>query len=334
MADRNEFQTCTGGATSSGQTAAARPHDAGGAVLRRNPALDAAFEAIERAKLDLADAAASILSVPEPAPVDLGGGRIAARTVAAGLAGRLDGGIAALARLRTSLATEMAALDRDGVDEAMLAGIGDRLAAIATQAEEHSRRLAAGCVDERGRLAELAAALGIDESAGLAVADPALVERAVARLSARAGRGSRVSVLLLGFDRLEWLDAEHGPGTAMLVLAAAARAIEASFTDLGSVYRHRDEVFAAVLPATSLRQAVAVGEHLRRLMIRKILVRRSSGAELGRLTLSIGAATLQAGEDPAGLLMRADACLGAARWSGGNRVVCETDPEIGGRRSA
>lgn len=315
-----------------------RPVDAeppeSGPAPHRNPALDAAFEAIERAKLDLADAAAAILSVPEPSPVDLGAARTAARTAAEGLAGRLDESIASLARLRACLSAEQAVLDREHLEEEALAGVAERLSALVAHAETDGRQLAASCVDERGRLAELAAALGVDDDGGLSTADPARVERAVARLAARTGRGGRVSVLLLGFDRLAHLDAEHGSGTAALVLGAAARAISSSFDGLGRVYRYRDDAFAAVLPTTSLRQAVAVGEHLRRLMVRKILVRRSSGDELGRLTLSVGAATLQAGEDPAGLLMRADACLGAALWSGGNRVVCETDPEISRRRTA
>jgi diguanylate cyclase len=59
----------------------------------------------------------------------------------------------------------------------------------------------------------------------------------------------------------------------------------------------------------------------------KELMKRSTGEHLGRVTVSIGVAAVQKGETSQSLIERADSCLYAAKRSGRNRVMCETDPE-------
>ena len=45
------------------------------------------------------------------------------------------------------------------------------------------------------------------------------------------------------------------------------------------------------------------------------------------MTISIGVATVRAGDTGQSLIERADTCLYAAKQHGRNRVMCETDPE-------
>ena len=54
------------------------------------------------------------------------------------------------------------------------------------------------------------------------------------------------------------------------------------------------------------------------------------GEHLGRVTISIGVATLHKGDTVQSLIERTDACLYAAKRHGRNRVICETDPEVAG----
>ena len=54
----------------------------------------------------------------------------------------------------------------------------------------------------------------------------------------------------------------------------------------------------------------------------------STGQNLGRVTISIGVATVRKGDTMQSLIARADACLYAAKRNGRNRVICETDPEF------
>jgi diguanylate cyclase len=82
-----------------------------------------------------------------------------------------------------------------------------------------------------------------------------------------------------------------------------------------------------VLPDTSLRQALTVADHIRRAVMAKELKKKSTGEILGRVTVSVGVSILKPGDDTDSLIERADACLYAAKHSGRNRVICETDPE-------
>jgi diguanylate cyclase len=59
----------------------------------------------------------------------------------------------------------------------------------------------------------------------------------------------------------------------------------------------------------------------------KELMKRSTGEHLGRVTMSIGVATLAQADSPQSLIERADVCLYAAKRAGRNRVIGESDPE-------
>ncbi len=133
-------------------------------------------------------------------------------------------------------------------------------------------------------------------------------------------------MMLIGVDRLARLDAVHGERASADVFAAVGRAMRSSLSGIARVFRFDLDVYAAVLPDMPLRQAVAVAEHLRRSVMEQRLVRRSSGAQLGRITLSAGVVCAVTDDDAAAAVDRAVRCLGEAQWHGGNRVVCETDP--------
>lgn len=57
-------------------------------------------------------------------------------------------------------------------------------------------------------------------------------------------------------------------------------------------------------------------------------MKRSTGEHLGRVTISVGVATLHKNDSAQALIERTDACLYAAKRHGRNRVMCETDPEV------
>ncbi len=56
-------------------------------------------------------------------------------------------------------------------------------------------------------------------------------------------------------------------------------------------------------------------------------MKRSTGEHLGRVTISIGVATLGQSDSSQSLIERADVCLYAAKRSGRNRVIGEADLE-------
>jgi diguanylate cyclase len=92
--------------------------------------------------------------------------------------------------------------------------------------------------------------------------------------------------------------------------------------------RYGGEEFAVVLPRTALKQAMTVADHIRRAVMGKELMKRSTGEHLGRITISIGVAALRADDTTQSLIGRADVGLYAAKRNGRNRVICEADPEV------
>jgi diguanylate cyclase len=80
-----------------------------------------------------------------------------------------------------------------------------------------------------------------------------------------------------------------------------------------------------LLPDTEVSQAIAVAENLRRAVSATDIIKRPSGENLGRITVSIGVAALHAGETVQELIDFADRCLYAAKNNGRDRVVSEAD---------
>jgi len=95
------------------------------------------------------------------------------------------------------------------------------------------------------------------------------------------------------------------------------------------VSRYGGEEFALVLPETGLTAACDRAEQLRRAV--EAARYRDGGAEL-QVTISVGVALLTAGDDPAGLIHRADAALYASKKNGRNRVSWHDGRQIHGRQ--
>ena len=123
---------------------------------------------------------------------------------------------------------------------------------------------------------------------------------------------------------LDLLEAAHHGGGA----DQDAEASDCGERRVQVVARLGGEEFGVILPNTVLRAALTVADHVRRAVMSKELMKRSTGQNLGRVTISLGVATMHKGDTVQALIARADACLYAAKRNGRNRVICETDPEF------
>jgi len=92
-----------------------------------------------------------------------------------------------------------------------------------------------------------------------------------------------------------------------------------------AVARYGGEEFLLLLPETNLKEAAALAENIRSILNRNRMVRRSTGQDLGFVTMSFGVAQINPDSSPVSLFEEADAALYHAKRHGRNRVVTEID---------
>jgi diguanylate cyclase len=146
-------------------------------------------------------------------------------------------------------------------------------------------------------------------------------------LAAAHARREPLSLMLMDIDHFKKFNDTYGHLTGDQVLRLVAISVKQNVKGQDIAARYGGEEFAIVLPNTALRQAITVADHIRRAVMNKELMKRSTGEHLGRVTMSIGVATLCPTDSPQSLIERADVCLYAAKRSGRNRVIGESDPE-------
>ena len=145
-------------------------------------------------------------------------------------------------------------------------------------------------------------------------------------VEAKAG-GQPLTLLMSDVDHFKAFNDKFGHPTGDQVLRLVAMSVKQKVTQRDIAARYGGEEFAVALPQTALRSALAVADHIRRAVMHKELMKRSSGERLGRVTVSIGVAQLRPTDTPQSLIERADQCLYAAKRNGRNCVICESDAE-------
>jgi diguanylate cyclase len=153
-------------------------------------------------------------------------------------------------------------------------------------------------------------------------------DAALEKIMVEAQRGGRsFSLLMIDIDHFKGFNDTYGHLIGDQVLRAVAAALKANTKGQDVVARYGGEEFAIILPDTAIKSAVTLADNIRRAISAKELLRPTTGERLGRLTISVGVATYDPADTPQSVVERGDHCLYAAKNSGRNRVVCETDPE-------
>jgi diguanylate cyclase len=140
-------------------------------------------------------------------------------------------------------------------------------------------------------------------------------------------KSEALSLMMTDVDHFKKFNDNYGHLTGDQVLRLVANSIKQNVKGRDTAARYGGEEFAVVLPNTVLRSATTVADHIRRAVMTKELMKRSTGERLGRITVSVGVATLGKSDTAQSLIERADNCLYTAKRHGRNRVICETDPE-------
>ena len=163
----------------------------------------------------------------------------------------------------------------------------------------------------------------------LAARDPltgALNRRAMDRelglaVEANARHGAAFGVAMIDIDHFKHVNDTHGHEAGDQVLVDFVALVRGSIRKLDQVYRMGGEEFLVLFAAMDEPALPSVCDALRA----KIASRLHCGGEA--ITVSMGCAMLQRGEDAASWLARADAALYRAKGEGRNRV--EAAPQVG-----
>jgi diguanylate cyclase len=138
-----------------------------------------------------------------------------------------------------------------------------------------------------------------------------------------------LSLLLTDIDHFKQFNDTFGHLTGDHVLRLVAVSVKQNVKGQDLAARYGGEEFAIILPNTALRQATTVAEHIRRAVMGRELMKRSTRESLGRVTISVGVAALRTDDTVQTFIERTDNCLYAAKRQGRNRVICEADLELG-----
>ena len=138
--------------------------------------------------------------------------------------------------------------------------------------------------------------------------------------AARQGAAS-CTLAVMDLDHFKQVNDRHGHQTGDQVLMDFARIVQQSMRRTDRLYRYGGEEFVLLLPQTPAHSA---GLALEKLLVS---IRSRLKSPDGPVTVSIGVATLRAGEEAADLLNRADAALYQAKESGRDCLVLAPDAD-------
>ena len=218
-------------------------------------------------------------------------------------------------------------------DREALRAVVERLMAGAKDMELSNRKLEASLSASKQEIEQLQQNLATARSESITDPLTTLSNRkyfdgALAKAMAEADEKSQaLSLMMVDVDHFKQFNDKFGHLTGDQVLRLVAISMKQNVKGQDITARYGGEEFVIALPNTALRSAVTVADQIRRAVMAKELVKRSTGERLGRVTISIGVALLRAGDTAQSLIERADQGLYAAKRHGRNRVICETDPE-------
>jgi diguanylate cyclase len=146
------------------------------------------------------------------------------------------------------------------------------------------------------------------------------------RIKEARNTASDLCLLMCDIDHFKRFNDTWGHQTGDQIIRFIATTLRKSARESYCVARYGGEEFAVVMPSTSLTEARSVAESIRSQIESKKLFRKSTGEDLGKITISAGIAKLRSGESMEGLIERADACLYASKRGGRNRITTDADP--------
>ncbi|NMG44070.1 diguanylate cyclase [Aromatoleum toluvorans] len=176
--------------------------------------------------------------------------------------------------------------------------------------------------ERRGREDDLRQLALVDSLTGIANRRY-LLERAEQERQRAQRFGLALTLLMVDIDHFKAINDRHGHAVGDQAIRRVAQTCAGSVREIDIVGRYGGEEFVIVLPGTLPEGGRELAERLRR-KIAAIDIAGADGASFG-LTVSIGLAGFQPGDELEQVLASADAALYRAKSLGRNKVVAVTD---------
>ena len=221
-------------------------------------------------------------------------------------------------------------------DSNALRAVIEHLAQGANEMETSNRKLEARLAATRQEIEQLQHNLEAVRNESLTdplttLANRKYFDAALAQgISEAAAKSEPLSLLMADIDHFKTFNDRFGHLTGDQVLRLVALSVKQNVKNSDIAARYGGEEFVIALPNTALDAATVIADQIRHSVMTKELMKRSTGERLGRVTISIGVATLQPDDNAPLLIERADRCLYAAKRNGRNKVICENDEEAKG----
>ncbi len=146
-------------------------------------------------------------------------------------------------------------------------------------------------------------------------------DEALTRVCAEArARRQPLALAVLDIDHFKTFNDNWGHQTGDQVLRFVASVIGRLAPAPRFAARYGGEEFAMIFPGERAQDVMKTLERIRKEVSSRALKRRSTGEDLGAITLSAGLAEFRAGEETISLIERADEALYASKRGGRNRV--------------
>lgn len=138
-------------------------------------------------------------------------------------------------------------------------------------------------------------------------------------------RNRPLSIIMADIDHFKKVNDTHGHLIGDNVLKILSKLLKKQIKGKDTAARFGGEEFIIILPETSLKGAFAVAEQIRETLQAIRWTTKGSGKAIGTITISLGVAQYKVDDSVESLVSRADHALYAAKKSGRNKTMMETD---------
>lgn len=137
--------------------------------------------------------------------------------------------------------------------------------------------------------------------------------------------GHDLCLILCDIDFFKKFNDNYGHQIGDQVLKVVAHVIKKELGLQGSAARYGGEEFAILLPKAKLGDGIALADKIRTVISQRIIKNKNTGANFGRITMSLGVACVHPGMSSEDLIQKSDSALYLAKANGRNMVQSEME---------